>query len=73
MKKDTITSFLDFFAGLFVGIALVCGGLCFFLFSDLGLVVAGFFALFVFGLFVFFALMAKSMSALIKESQRERI
>ncbi|BEG56735.1 hypothetical protein NHP21005_04230 [Helicobacter sp. NHP21005] len=73
MKKDTIASLLDFFAGLFVGIALVCGGLCFFLLNDLGLVVAVFFALFVFGLFVFFALMAKSMSALIQESPKERI
>ncbi|BDQ28701.1 hypothetical protein [Helicobacter ailurogastricus] len=73
MKKDTLTSLLDFFAGLFVGIALACGGLCFFIFSDLGLVVALFFSLFVFGLFSFFALLAKSMAALLKESRQSRI
>ncbi|BCZ17511.1 hypothetical protein NHP190003_07930 [Helicobacter sp. NHP19-003] len=73
MQKDTIASLLDFFAGLFAGIALVCGGLCFFIFHDFGLVVALFFSLFVFGLFSFFALLAKSMGALLKESRQNHV
>ncbi|WP_121021006.1 hypothetical protein [Helicobacter vulpis] len=73
MKKATLISFLDFFAGLFVGIALICGVLCLFIFSDFGLRVAIFFALFVFGLFSFFALLSKSIAALLKDSARERI
>ncbi|WP_120944036.1 MULTISPECIES: hypothetical protein [Helicobacter] len=73
MKKATLIALLDFFAGLFVGIALVCGGLCLFVFKEAELVVSIFFALFVFGLFSFFALLAKSMGALLKDSTRERI
>ncbi|MFC3848481.1 hypothetical protein ACFOPX_08170 [Helicobacter baculiformis] len=75
MKKTTLIAFLDFFAGLFVGIALTCGILCFFIFGDLGLglVVSSFSALFVFALFSFFALLAKSMAALLKDSPHERI
>ncbi len=73
MKKETIISILDFFAGLFVGIALACGILCFFMFKEFGLMVAIFFSLFVFGLFSFFAIVAKSMSALLKESPQKRI
>ncbi|WP_104695043.1 hypothetical protein [Helicobacter salomonis] len=73
MKKATLIAFLDFFAGLFAGIALACGGLSIFIFRELGLMVAIFFALFVFGLFAFFALLSKSIAALLKDSVRERI
>ncbi|WP_104749338.1 hypothetical protein [Helicobacter cynogastricus] len=73
MKKATLIAFLDFFAGLFVGIALACGALSLFIFSDFGLMVAIFFALFVFGLFSFFALLSKSIAALLKDSTRDRI
>lgn len=73
MEKETLISFLDFFAGLFAGIALACGVLCFFVFRDWGLVVAVFFSLFVFGLFSFFALLSKSIAALLKESSQKRV
>ncbi|WP_163499189.1 hypothetical protein [Helicobacter suis] len=73
MSKDTLISCLDFFAGLFAGIALACGGLCFFIFSDFGLVVSIFLSLFVFALFSFFALISKSISAMLKENSKERL
>ncbi|WP_104733561.1 hypothetical protein [Helicobacter felis] len=73
MEKATLIAFLDFFAGLFVGIALTCGGLSLFIFRDWDMKVAIFVALFVFGLFSFFALLSKSIATLLKDSPRERI
>ncbi|PAF54219.1 hypothetical protein BKH42_01550 [Helicobacter sp. 13S00482-2] len=66
MKKLTLINVLEFFTGLFGGIAFFGATMCLFLFKNMNPLVCFIFALLVFGVFSFFSIASKSLSILLK-------
>lgn len=66
MNNQRFIKLLDFFVGLFFGIAFFGGILCFYLLEDNDLILAIIVCIAFFGIFAFFALVAKSISILLK-------